>query len=103
MLIGVGITVLQCLVGIDTAMYYGPILMKDAGIKINGLSDDESSLLLNIPLAGANFIGTIFAIMYIERMGRRGILLRTTPLLALCWLFTAIGMSFTSNNLSDKW
>ena len=66
-----------------------------------GLSEDESSLVLNIPLAAANFIGSIICVLYIEKMGRRGVLLRTTPLLAVCWVIAAIGMAFTGPEKSD--
>ena len=82
-------------------MYYGPLMMKNAGIKVPGLSDDESSLVLNIPLAGANFIGTIFCVLYIEKMGRKGVLVRTTPILAVCWVFAATGMAFTGEDRSE--
>lgn len=77
-------------------------MMKDAGIKISGLTDDESSLVLNIPLAGANFLGSVLGVLYIEKLGRRGTLLVTTPIMALCWIVAAIGMSFTGHNFSDS-
>ena len=83
-------------------MYYGPLMMKDAGIKISGLTDDESSLVLNIPLAGANFLGSVLGVLYIEKLGRRGTLLVTTPIMALCWIVAAIGMSFTGHNFSES-
>lgn len=82
-------------------MYYGPSMMKNAGVEIHGLNEDESSLVLNIPLAGANFLGSIVAVLYIEKLGRRGVLLRTTPLLAICWIIAAIGLSFTGDDRSS--
>ena len=76
-------------------------MMKNAGIKISGLSDDESSLVLNIPLAAANFIGSIVCVVFIEKMGRKGVLLRTTPILAICWVLAAVGMAFTGDSRPD--
>ena len=76
-------------------MYYGPLMMKNAKVKIENMTDDESSLILNIPLAAANFLGSIVCVLYIEKTGRKGVLLHTTPILAICWLVAAIGMAFT--------
>ena len=81
-------------------MYYGPLMMQNAGIEISGLTTDESSLVLNIPLAAANFAGSIVCVLYIEKMGRKSILMRTTPLLAVCWVIAAIGMAFTGEERS---
>ena len=65
------------------------------------MDEGESSLVLNIPLAGANFLGSVVAVLYIEKLGRKGVLLRTTPLLAICWIIAAIGMCFTGDNRSE--
>ena len=101
LLIGVSISVLPELCGIDTAMYYGPLMMKDAGVTIPGLTDGESSLILNIPLAAANFLGSVIGVLFIEKLGRRGVLLVTTPLMAVCWIVAAIGMAFTGHGFSS--
>jgi len=57
--------------------------------------------VLNIPLAAANFIGSIFCVIYIEKSGRKGVLLRTTPVLAICWFIAAVGMSITGDDRSS--
>jgi MFS family permease len=58
-------------------MYYGPFLMQQAGF------DDakSQSILATMPLAVANFLGTIVAVVCIDRIGRRGVLLWTLPFL----------------------
>ena len=83
-------------------MYYGPSIMEKAGIKFKSLDDDESALLLNIPLGFFNFVGTIICILYIDKLGRRYILLRTLPLMAVSWFIAAVGMSLTGSTLSDS-
>ena len=83
-------------------MYYGPLIMQNAGVEISGLTDDESALILNIPLGFANLLGTIVCVLYIDKLGRRSILLRTLPLMALSWVVAAIGMSFTGDNHSES-
>ena len=98
LVIGCGIQAFQQLIGINTAMYYGPDIMKKAGIQLPGMTADESSLLLNIPLACFNALGTIMSVFFIDKLGRRYLILRVLPLIALSWFITAIGMSFTGEN-----
>ena len=100
--IGIMMLVFQQLGGVNTAMYYGPLIMQNTGVSIEGLTDDESALVLSIPLGAANFLGTIICILYIEKMGRRGVLLRAIPMQALCWVIAAIGMSFTAEGHSES-
>ena len=42
-----------------------------------------------------NAFGNIVAMFFIDKLGRRYIILRSTPLAAVSWLVTAIGMSLT--------
>ena len=102
LLIGCTILALQQLNGINTAMYYGPLIMQKSGIKVEGLPKNESSLVLNVPLAFCNFVGTLFCIALIERLGRRDIMLLTLPIMAACWIIAAIGMSFTGEGSSES-
>ena len=82
-------------------MYYGPDIMQKAGIRVPGLEERESSLMLNIPLSGVNAIGTTLSIFFIDRVGRRYIILRSLPLIAVSWLITALGMAFTGDDQSE--
>lgn len=83
-------------------MYYGPDIMLKAGITVPGLDEKTSSLLLNIPLSGLNAIGTTLAIFFIDRLGRRYIMLRSLPLIALSWIVTAFGMSMTGEDRDEQ-
>lgn len=83
-------------------MYYGPDIMEKAGITIPGLSDTESSLVLNIPLSAFNATGTFLSIFFIDRLGRRYIILRSLPFIAVSWIITAIGMAYTGPDRSDS-
>ena len=76
--------------------------MKAAGITVGGLSDDESSLVLNIPLSAFNAIGTILSVFFIDRLGRRYIILRSLPFIAISWLITAAGMAYTGPDRSES-
>ena len=94
-LIAVSLLGLQMLIGINTAMYYGPLIMEKSGITFEDLTKDESALILNIPLAFTNFAGTTCNVFMIDRFGRRSLMLGTLPLMATFWTIAAIGMCFT--------
>ena len=73
-------------------MYYGPDILIKAGVTIDGMDADESALLLNIPLAFCNAVGTVLAVVFIDWGGRRYLMLRMLPISAIAWLITALGM-----------
>ncbi|TNV80686.1 hypothetical protein FGO68_gene2087 [Halteria grandinella] len=105
-LIGGGLQFWQQFCGINTVMYFGPDILQKAGFG----SDDKSSLLIqSLPLALTNALGTIVAIIYIDKLGRRYILLRLIPFIAATLLFLAVGLGINGlppdNQLqsSGKW
>ena len=97
LLIGCSLQAIQQFIGINTAMYYGPDIIQKSGLRINGRTPDEAALILNIPLAGFNAIGTIAAIFVIDRLGRRYLMLHTLPVVALAWILVAVGMGMTDD------
>lgn len=99
--VGCGLQAFQQLIGINTAMYYGPDIIQKSGIQINGLSKDEAALILNIPLAGFNVIGTLAATCVIDRLGRRYLMLRTLPFIMIAWIIVAVGMGMTETTGSE--
>ena len=56
---------------------------------------------MNMPLTFLNAFGNILVLFFIERLGRRYIILRMTPLIALSWIITAVGISFTDEERSE--
>ena len=74
-------------------MYYGPEIIIDSGTTIDGIDDREQlGILLNIPLAATNAIGTIIAAFVVDDMGRRYIILRTLPGVFVSLLLVALSM-----------
>ncbi|KAK9093369.1 hypothetical protein Syun_028280 [Stephania yunnanensis] len=67
---GVGLQVLQQFVGINTVMYYSPTIIQLAGIASN-----QTALLLSLVTAGLNAFGSIISIYFIDKTGRRKLLL----------------------------
>ncbi|KAK9088405.1 hypothetical protein Scep_027487 [Stephania cephalantha] len=79
---GVGLQVLQQFVGINTVMYYSPTIIQLAGIASN-----QTALLLSLVTAGLNAVGSIISIYFIDKTGRRKLLLCSLVGLSLALAF----------------
>ena len=74
-------------------MYYGPEIIINTGIEIDGYDDEEQlGIVLNIPLAAVNAIGTLIAVFIIDGYGRRFVILTTLPFIFLSLLLVALAM-----------
>ncbi|KAL4563464.1 hypothetical protein LXL04_027507 [Taraxacum kok-saghyz] len=67
---GVGLQVFQQFVGINTVMYYSPTIIQLAGIASN-----QTALLLSLVTAGLNALGSVVSIYFIDRIGRKKLLI----------------------------
>ena len=78
--IGCSLQFFQQFVGINTVMYYGPEIIIDSGISLDGVEEKEKmGIILNIPLAITNALGSLVAVFVIDGLGRRYVMLRTLP------------------------
>jgi SP family sugar:H+ symporter-like MFS transporter len=66
---GIGLAILQQFVGINVVFYYGEVLWKAAGFT------EGNALLQNVISGAVNIVGTILAIVLIDRIGRKPLLL----------------------------
>nr|GMD09696.1 probable inositol transporter 2 [Ipomoea batatas] len=66
---GVGLQIFQQFVGINTVMYYSPTIVQLAGIASN-----QTALLLSLVTAGLNAVGSVVSIYFIDRTGRKKLL-----------------------------
>ncbi len=89
---GLGLAVLQQFVGINVIFYYGTMLWQSVGF---GESDAFLSSLIN---SGINLVMTVVAILLIDKIGRKSLLLAgsvgmsaTLGILSLCFLFGGAG------------
>jgi|TARA_B110000285_G_scaffold208054_1_gene247942 hypothetical protein len=77
-------------------MYYGPEVIIESGITLEGETDKERmGILLNIPLSATNAIGSIIAIFLIDNLGRRWIMLRSLPVILLTLCLISLAMYFS--------
>lgn len=81
-------------------MYYGPQIIIDSGITIDGYDQEEMGILLNIPLAATNALGSVITIFVIDQLGRRYTMLRTLPFifLTLCLISLSMYLSLYSDD-----
>lgn len=73
-------------------MYYGPQIIISTGITYGDFSKQQLGLLLNIPLAVAQAVGSSIATIIIDKLGRRYLMLRTLPGACLSLVLTTISM-----------
>lgn len=67
---GVGLQVFQQFVGINTVMYYSPTI-----IQLAGFASNRTAILLSLVTAGLNAFGSIISIYFIDRIGRKKLLI----------------------------
>jgi SP family arabinose:H+ symporter-like MFS transporter len=68
-LVGVGLSVFGQLTGINAVIYYGPAILREAGIQLG------SALQFQVVLGIINLLFTILALVFIDKLGRRPLLI----------------------------
>lgn len=66
---GVGLQVFQQFVGINTVMYYSPTI-----VQLAGFASNQTALALSLVTSGLNAMGSIVSIYFIDRTGRKKLL-----------------------------
>jgi SP family sugar:H+ symporter-like MFS transporter len=75
--IGVGLSALQQLVGINSIFYYGATLWQAVGFT------SADALAINVVTGVVNIVSTLVAMIFVDRVGRRPLLLWGSALMAL--------------------
>ncbi|WP_030802407.1 MULTISPECIES: sugar porter family MFS transporter [unclassified Streptomyces] len=86
--VGIGLSVFQQLVGINVAFYYSSTLWQSVGI------NPESSFFYSFTTSIINIIGTVIAMIFVDRIGRRPLALIGSVGMAVslgleAWAFSA--------------
>ncbi|MQL98178.1 hypothetical protein Taro_030873 [Colocasia esculenta] len=79
---GVGLQVFQQFVGINTVMYYSPTI-----VQLAGFASNQTALLLSLITSGLNALGSIVSIYFIDRTGRKKLLV-----ISLCGVILSLGV-----------
>jgi sugar porter (SP) family MFS transporter len=69
LVVGIGLGVFQQITGINTIIYYAPTILKEAGL------GTETSFLTTAGIGALNFLATVCALLFVDRIDRRKILL----------------------------
>jgi sugar porter (SP) family MFS transporter len=91
LMIGVGLAIFQQLIGINTVIYYAPIIFQKAGFVT------VSSAILATSVVGVvNVLSTIAATFLLDKLGRRTLLLIGTTIMIIA--LAALAMVFASGS-----
>jgi sugar porter (SP) family MFS transporter len=69
LIVGIGIAVLQQIMGINTIIYYTPTTLTNVGF------GNEAAIIANVAIGVLNIVAVLLAIRYADRLGRRPLLL----------------------------
>ncbi|KAL6497949.1 trans-aconitate methyltransferase 2 [Orobanche hederae] len=85
LLVGMGIQILQQLLGINAVLYYTPQILEQAGVQVllsnMGISPKSSSLLISAVMTLLMLTCVVIAMRLMDVSGRRSLLLNTNPVL----------------------
>lgn len=80
LLIAVFLAVMQQWSGVNTVLFYGSLILRD---QVGGHSE-SAAIGVNVLIGGINFAATLVAIAFIDRLGRKPLLIASSGLMALC-------------------
>jgi sugar porter (SP) family MFS transporter len=93
LLVGLGLAIFQQFVGVNTVIYYAPTILADTGLT------KSSSITQTVFVGITNVIFTVVAVLLLDRVGRRKLLLTGT--VGLTVALVLLGVYFTSSTLQD--
>jgi len=92
LIVGIGLAVFQQVTGINTVIYYAPLIIQSAGIP-----SASGAILATAGIGVVNVLMTIVAMWLIDRMGRRPLLL-----VGIAGMAITLGLLGLAFHLSDK-
>lgn len=95
LIIGIGLAVFQQFTGINTVIYYAPVIFQFAGLRSH-----SAAILATAGVGAINVILTIVAVWLLDRVGRRPLLLY--GLAGMIVSLAILGFGFLSPNLSQE-
>src|SRR5580704_5691941 len=87
LIVGIGLAVFQQVTGINTVIYYAPLIIQSSGI-----SSASGAILATAGIGVVNVLMTIVAMWLIDRMGRRPLLL--TGIAGMVVTLGVLGLAF---------
>ena len=94
MWVGIGLATFQQLVGINIVFYYGAVLWQTVGFT------ESHALLINVVSGGLSIAAVIVALLLIDRIGRKPILLIGS--IGMAVTLATVAYAFTNATLTDN-
>jgi MFS transporter, SP family, xylose:H+ symportor len=89
--VGILLSIFQQLVGINAVLYYAPLMFSNMGASTN------TALLQTVIVGAANVAFTVVAMLTVDRLGRKPLLIIGAVIMAVAML--ALGALFTAHNM----
>ncbi len=96
-LIGIGLAVFQQFVGVNTVIYFASTILHYTG------ASQDSAVLLAVYVGVTNFVMTIVAILIMDWVGRRWLLLTGTAILCVALIVLGAYFQFSSLSHGASW
>jgi sugar porter (SP) family MFS transporter len=93
--VGLLLAVAQQFVGVNTVIYYAPTILSDTGM------GNSAALAATVIVGATNLVFTVVAVMLLDKVGRRALLMTGTVGLLLALLL--LGVYFTSSTLQQDY
>ena len=94
--IGLAVAILQQITGINSVFFYAPMIFEQSGI------GTDASFLQAVLVGLVNLVFTVLAIMTIDRLGRRPLLVFGLTGIAVCMLTLSYGFGSATYALDDR-
>lgn len=82
---GITVQVAQQFVGINTVMYYSPTI-----VQLAGFASNKTALALSLITSGLNAVGSIVSMLFVDRYGRRRMMLISMIGIIVCLIVLSI-------------
>jgi SP family galactose:H+ symporter-like MFS transporter len=98
LIVGIGLAIFQQITGINTVIYYAPLIIQSAGI-----SSASGAILATAGIGAVNVLMTIFSMWLIDRRGRRPLLLAGIAGMAITLAMLGIVFRMSSQSAGMAW
>ena len=98
LVVGIGLAILQQVTGINTVIYYAPIIMQSAGIP-----SASGAILATAGIGAVNVLMTVVSMWLIDRVGRRPLLLAGIAGMAVTLGVLGFAFEGTARSSASTW
>jgi len=94
--IGISVAILQQITGINSVFFYAPMIFEQSGI------GTDAAFMQAVLVGLVNIVFTVLAILFIDKLGRRPLMLTGLVIIACCMLLLAYGFNAATYSASGE-